>query len=432
MELEDLNAYESYRNWMNSLPGPFKTQSTKYVWSIKLLKYCEWIGKTPDELIAERKVELKSEDSAVQHRAELNLKKFLRELETQNMAPNTRRIYFTAIRNFYLKNYVPLTFFRREGPPAQTVLEGARAATHMEIKKMLDVANLRQKALVLFIAHTGLSESDVSRLKIGDLGKVVAVKNVAENMEKLEPPIPLEIRRTKTGIKAQTFVSTEAWNLLKTYFEFRKRGTLEQRQSGRGYYARGIPPEKLRDDSPIFRSYGKWGKMRVPIIEPAEPLTPGGINRIIRKIALEAGIWQKGFSAHSLRRFFQTTLEMVGIPQNWVKLMMGHKLQGEEAPYSRPTWEMLESAYTQAEPYLQVTFSQQDIKKLREDLESIKRRQDLNGQLKDQAIMQLENQVKELRGLVSGMAEELKRLQRATTLWKKGEELEKWLGGNEE
>lgn len=56
-------------------------------------------------------------------------------------------------------------FFRREGPPSQVVLEGARAATPIEIKKMLDVANLRQKALILFIEDKLAWMFTISRLR---------------------------------------------------------------------------------------------------------------------------------------------------------------------------------------------------------------------------------------------------------------------------
>lgn len=103
MKLEDLNQYESYRNWMSSLPGPFNTGSTKYVWSKKLLKYCEWIGRNPDELIAGRKADLKSEDPTVQHRAELKLKEFMRALEQQGFCRTTEGYSSRQLETFMRK-----------------------------------------------------------------------------------------------------------------------------------------------------------------------------------------------------------------------------------------------------------------------------------------------------------------------------------------
>jgi len=65
----------------------------------------------------------------------------------------------------------------------------------------------------------------------------------------------------------------------------------------------------------------------------------------MRKVAVQAGIWKKGFSAHVLRRFFQTSLETAGLNPNWIKKMMGHTLEGSEAPYSQREVEMLRDAY---------------------------------------------------------------------------------------
>ena len=70
MDKQKFEGFESVKYWMDSLPGADRTGSTKYGWKLRLRKYCEWLGKTPDELIAERKQELKSEDMKVQRHAE--------------------------------------------------------------------------------------------------------------------------------------------------------------------------------------------------------------------------------------------------------------------------------------------------------------------------------------------------------------------------
>jgi hypothetical protein len=82
----------------------------------------------------------------------------------------------------------------------------------------------------------------------------------------------------------------------------------------------------------------------------AKHLTPHAVTMIIRKAATAAGVWEDGFSAHALRRYFQTNLEASGLSPNWVKSMMGHTLQGVEGSYSKPTKEMLKDAYAKAYP----------------------------------------------------------------------------------
>lgn len=387
MDKEAFEQQESVQYWMDSLPGKDGVHTTKYMWKIRLRKFCNWAGKTPDELIAERKEEIKSEDGKIQHRKEMLLKRYLKYLEEERgLAPNSRRVYFTAVRNFFQRNYLPLTFMRREGPPVARVLEGSRAANKDDIRKMCDVSKPRRKAIILFIKDCGLAEADVVRLKLKDLG----VESF-EEFAKLKPPIPIILNRKKTGAATITFLGPEAHGALKTTFEIRMRGSpeIKIRRYGRDEIKGGIPPEKIVDESPLFRSYGKFLRT-LKEKERIDHLTPHAISVLIRKAAITAGVWRRGFSAHALRRFFQTTLEATGISQNWIKIMMGHKLPGVEGSYSRPTVEMLREAYKTAMPALSIS----EVTEQRTRIEMLEMQvQDLllNGQRKEAEIRKLRN-----------------------------------------
>jgi hypothetical protein len=76
-------------------------------------------------------------------------------------------------------------------------------------------------------------------------------------------------------------------------------------------------------------------------------------GRQIRRI-LERACEDKDytFSPHDLRRFTQTQLEAARVPPNWIRKMLGKKIKGEEAPYSRPKIKQLREAYRGAIPYL--------------------------------------------------------------------------------
>lgn len=106
-----------------------------------------------------------------QRRHEMLLKRFINYLdEEKSFTPNTRRNYFAAVRNFYMRNYVPRQFFRRDGPPTIGVLEGNKAAPKEDLRKMYNVSNAKERGLILFLKDTGLSQSDVARMKIKVLG----------------------------------------------------------------------------------------------------------------------------------------------------------------------------------------------------------------------------------------------------------------------
>jgi len=55
---------------------------------------------------------------------------------------------------------------------------------------------------------------------------------------------------------------------------------------------------------------------------------------------------------HDMRRFGQTQLEEAGLPPNWTRKIMGHKISGEESPYSRPNVDKLREGYRKALPRL--------------------------------------------------------------------------------
>lgn len=381
----------SVKFWLDSLTGgtPVKPFTTQYNWVGCLERFCEWIGKTPDELVAERKEALRSDDERLKHQAEVDVKRFLRYLEEQRrLSPSTCRNYFMGIRNFYKRNYLELQFFRRDGPrQGSTVQKGTRAASKDDIRKMMEVSNPRVRALILFIKDTGLSESDVVKLKLKDLG----IKSMS-NIFSLDTPIPLILTRKKTGRRTITFIGKEAYEALKVTLKIRQVGTPEMRivRYGKKEIKKGVEPETLTLDSPLFRSYHKQltGKAEV------KHLTPHALSSLVRKAAKVAGVWQKGFSAHSLRRFFQTNLEISGLQHNWIKKMMGHALGGSEAPYSQPEIDTLKMAYEKSYPYLAITEKaeqQSRVQALESQVEALL----LNGKRKETEIQKLRTRLAE-------------------------------------
>lgn len=392
MKKEDFERSEAVQYWMDSLKGRDTVGSTKYQWKLRLRKFCEWLGKTPDELIEKRKEELKSEDDRVKHHTELIIKKYMRVLEEKGLSPNTRRSYFTAIRSFYQRNYAELKFFRRDGPRTVTITEGTTAATREDIKRMIEVSKPRTKAIILFLKDTGLSISDTSKLKLKNLG----LEDI-NDIFRVKAPLVIETNRKKTGAPTVTFLGQEGLDALRTNLRIRMRGSpeLKIRRYGRDEIKGGIPPEELTPESPLFRSYGKFLRtLREPRIDT---LKPNSISVLIRKAAIQAGIWKEGFAAHTLRRYFQTSLESAGINRNWIKTMMGHKLEGVEGSYSQPQIEQLKEAYIRAYPKLAISEAVEQRNRV-ENLEAQVTKLTSNGKRRDESLkgmLQLMDMIKE-------------------------------------
>ena len=105
-----------------------------------------------------------------------------------------------------------------------------KAASKEEIKQVLKVANIRDRAIILFMCQSGLSASDICELKYGD---------IRHDLEKNIVPINIQKLRHKTGEMINTFVGEEAIEALKLHLKLRRQGTGNRAS------------EKIVDDSPL-------------------------------------------------------------------------------------------------------------------------------------------------------------------------------------
>jgi len=109
-----------------------------------------------------------------------------------------------------------------------------------------------------------------------------------------------------------------------------------------------------------------------------QPVDEQALIRIVKTTSERAGTH---FSPHDFRRAFQTNLEAAGVPANWVKKMTGHKLSGEENPYSIPKIEQLREAYMKAEPILSMSVKvETEFDRVKREVESMRERLRLSNE----------------------------------------------------
>lgn len=235
-----------------------------------------------------------------------------------------------------------------------------RVARKDEIRKMLMHADERARALILILCQSGLRISDAVRLRYRD---------IEEDFELNRVPCLIKIVTQKNNTPTVTFLGQDAVDALRVYFDLRKTGTTRYYGSKR---KKGIPPEKITVDSPLFRTRH---------VERIKPVSIKQATEIIRMVSVKADV---GFiSAHAFRRWFQTTLEQAHIQPNWVLRMMGHSLPGVEGSYSRPQIEQMRDAYKNAELYLSlVGLPEATLKTVQQLQNQIKDLQDRNTELK--------------------------------------------------
>jgi integrase len=316
---DDLFQYETVKKWINALSstrtGSKGTQRNYLLW---LDEYVDFVKKDPDTLIAERRVHLKNDDETVKRKHEETVQSFYNYLRNdRKLSPNTSVSMMACVRSFYKANYVDL----KMRTPQAWVIKQSKIPTREELKRMVDACNIRDRALILLQAQSGLSSSDLVRLTYG---------HIREQLEQGKNPIKITMVREKEKVAFSTFVGTDAIEALKVHLAYRKSGTKK------------LEPEELKDDSPLMATFD-----RKPIAYVQS------IRYIVASAAMRVGL--KNVHPHALRKYFASALRNAGVNETIVEYMMGHKLPAVKKAYFSD--QELEDSYKRAEPYLSIAQS---------------------------------------------------------------------------
>jgi len=294
-----------------------------YLWHLK--RFCEWSGKTPQQLVAEHSEDLKSHDESVRRRHEELVTQYFAYLESsEKLSRNTALTAHAALRSFYKANYAPLNL---ETPESWTTRQD-RVPTREEIARMVEAAQSPlEAALIAFSAQSGQRVSVITSLRYGMVKEALVSKGPGA----IHVPADLKDPRGKLINKHRQaytfFIGEDAKRLVLDYVK--RRGTLSE-------------GDLLLVGSRKFR-----GK--------DVPLDDEAVNRIIRRAAKKAGLSPsvtEGLHHHLFRKFFQTAMEEAGVPSTWYEQLMGHVLPRTQRAYSKPSLDQLKEAYGRAEKNL--------------------------------------------------------------------------------
>ena len=301
MKKREIEEQESIKRWLGGVhayhTGSSETRKNYLKW---FKRFIDWLGKTPDQLIEERKQQLKSEDETVKRKAEETLQDFCNWLEQEKgLSRNTSKLYHDAVRSFYRYNYATL----QVRTPRRVAVKGVEPHSHEEIRRLYDISGTRDRAVLLCLAESGISRSDFVKLTYA---------HVKQDYEKESETIHISMVRGKEQINYSTFFGINATKALKAYIEMRKR-----------------KGEKISDNSPLF-----------PSKKTSDFLSPISLNLIFKRLTRKSGIQS---SPHRLRKFFESNLA-TKVPSLLVKHWMGHSL-GVEKHYFKPSIEEQRKAY---------------------------------------------------------------------------------------
>ena len=196
----------AYQNFINSI----KSQKTRYIYSDILKKYLSANNVTIETLL-----NLPVKDN------EQILINYIEKLKTKDHSYSFLSLTFSGIKHFYVMNDIRINkekIGKFLGESGRKNID--RSYTHEEIKKILDVSDLRMKSVILLMASTGMRIGAITDLKLKHLEEI--------DKEKIYKITIYE----KSKDQYYTFCSPECHSMIKSYLDFRtKSGELLDKES---------------------------------------------------------------------------------------------------------------------------------------------------------------------------------------------------------
>jgi integrase len=265
-----------------------------------------------------------------------------------------------------------------------------RAPTKEEMRKLLEHADIRMKALILLLSSSGIRIGSVEHLRWRHLQEVV---HDGKRFAKLIVP------EAKGGTGYATFITPEAYEALLEYKKLRES-----------------EGEAISPDSPLIR-VAKWSKADLDEKGAALPATSKTLRNEIHALWRRAGLRLAGArrhevqAVHGFRKFFATRMENAGVGRLVVETLMGHRI-AVASNYYKPSEKELLQAYSRAIPELTISEAE-EIRgemavRLEENREKMLELERINLELQEKLSM-MEKEIARLKEILLGKKKEKRR-----------------------
>ncbi len=299
------------QNFVNSL----RTEKTKSIYLNSLKNYL-----IDNNLTLETLLKLSVKDS------ERLLINYIEKLKREGKSRSFINLVFCSLKHLYIMKNIRINKEKIGKFLGESVRKKTdRAYTHEEIKKILDVADLRTKSIVLLMASTGMRIGAIPDLKLKHLKEI--------SKEKIYKIKVYE----KSKEEYYTFCSPECYSVLNLYLDYRKN-------SG----------EKVDGESHLIREQFDINDFE-QIRKKSRKVSLSTIKNIIIMLLRKAGLreldhnYQSGNReiipmSHGFRKFWMTqAVKSKMNPEARREMLLGHKI-GLASAYYRPSEdEMLDS-----------------------------------------------------------------------------------------
>ena len=300
---------------------------TKENYILRIWAYLRRVGMSPDQFI-----QTVSRDPKA---FETDFVKFIAEVSGTS-ASSTTAFWRDSLRRFleinrvkgvdwdYVNQFIPKV--RKSGQD--------RAPTLEEIRKVVAVADLRTKCLILFLTSSGARIGSIEYLRWRDIQEVEfeGWKLAKVTIYRGEPE------------EYDTFASPECYEYLLKYREVREK-----------------VGEAITPSSPVFVREVNKRKFDQRKVKPVGVRTlKNQMGELLNQMKMREKLtdtknyrsyeWKQ---CHSFRKFFKTRMEMSGVKPIITEMLMGHTI-GVSGSYMKPTQDEMVSEYVKAIPNLTI------------------------------------------------------------------------------
>ena len=361
-------------------------EETQIPYLTSLKEFCSVIGKTPAELYEEADQEEENGVRPIKTKVYTYLLKYKKHLIDTGKAKKTIKLYFSAVRSFYLSFDITLTEIKLDSGDIGLEKNRGRPLKRKDVKRLANSAPLRERALIYLMAMTGMGQQEARNLTIKtfidsatsaigrDLDDVYDLFKFEDEI--LKEVLTLNIVRQKTNYEYITF----------------------------------IPPETSREIIHYLkdRCYGRNDKIRVEnnsdyifASKNGGQMSRDSIVTNFRRIGEKAGFKKdKGtysfWRSHAMRKYFISTFINKKGEAIVANFMAGHKISDLDRAYWLANPDDLKKMYTDALPVLSLDKANVRDYETKEFREIKEKNKDLNEKLKmqNEEMAQLKNQIK--------------------------------------
>jgi site-specific recombinase XerD len=295
------------------------SDATCRLYSMYMRYFCDCVGRTPTELIADAIKEIKEGKLPSERKESEYFAKYKVRLKERNLSPKSQSVAITCVRSFYKAYDIQLSANITKIKKPLPMRENMNFLTKVDIIKLItNCHSLRDKAIILCMSTSGLARQEIINLRMQDI--TFDDSDIGT----------VSIRRQKSQVDYTTFIAPEAAQALKNYWEERSR-TDKLKPKGQNDFVFVTYDNGTRIDKTTF------GKL---------------FRTLASQLGYQNGEYQIKSRSHALRKFFASTLENAGLPKNKIDHMLGHAPNSSDLAYFHYDVNKLKELYKTYLPHL--------------------------------------------------------------------------------